>query len=481
MITIHTRHGGIPALASATHPPHEPLLCTLKILNKGVQFGVILELVLPTHGVADKRLYQLHCGGDNLVPGGNSLAKMDTLSHKLSLSLLRYGETRPGTLSLSLKQPCPLWYPVGLSKLDADFRKLLELARSPAIHIVFDIAWLSDQNLKELKCILGGSQKFISVPVLPELKKSHKEVDWLIINHMQDAAPEACVPAEDQASVVISIEHGEIKAPPFQDEEYDRPPPYAHVSSKRSRHAGPSLTLDAHDLKRATPAPSLCAESTASSCATAPVDLFQEAVTSAVKKVLSHLLRKELLRKKRLLRKKKLLGKKKLAQVVMKVFPQVLEELLQKTSAGHDDPTHDPTFSIIKGAIKSAYESYGEVMDNNLDQSLKSASIELEELNVELKGDLAARAEDEMASCNDHLNEMKAEFDQGVVERVGVLEDYADKVVLNTMDRLNGLLDPVRTRVLHGGGDVPFASEQSQRAMSLPVSKDDKERIAKVA
>lgn len=239
MKTIHTRKGGIPALASATDPVREPLFCTLKILNQDVQFGVILELVLPNHGVGNKRLYQLHCGGGNLVPGENSLTKWDTpLSHELSLSLLRLGESRPGTLSLSLKQPCPLWYPVGHSNLDADCRKLLELARSPEIRILFDTAWLSSQNLTQLKCILEGSQEFASVPVLPKFKISHKEVDWPIINLMQDTAPEAYAPAEDQASVVMSsIEHAEAEVPPFQDVEYDSPPPYSHVSGKRSRHS----------------------------------------------------------------------------------------------------------------------------------------------------------------------------------------------------------------------------------------------------
>lgn len=231
MITIHTRKGGIPALAYTTDRKLEPPFYTLKMLNQDVQFEVILELVLPTNSVGNKRLYQLRCGGGNLVPGENSLTKMDTpLSHELSLSLLRYGKSRPGILSLSLKQPCSAWYPKGHSNIDPDFRKLLELARSPVIHIVFETTWLTKKNLTRLKCILKGSQEFASVPVLSEFKVSHKEVDWSIINLMQNATPEAYVPAEDQASVVIpSIENAGAEAPRFQDVIYDEPPSYAHV------------------------------------------------------------------------------------------------------------------------------------------------------------------------------------------------------------------------------------------------------------
>ena len=481
MKTIHTHKGGIPALAYAAHRVLEPPLYTLKILNNKMQLEVILELVLPINSVGNKRLYQLHCGGGNLVPGGNSLTRMDTpISHKLSLSLLRQGESRLGTLLLSLKQPCSLWYPKGHSNIDADFRKLLELARSPVIHIVFDTAWLSKNNSTQLQRILKGSQEFASVPVLPELKASHKEVDWPIIKLMQDATPEAYVPAEDQASVVISsIENAGAEAPRFQDVGYDEPPSYAHVGrhlrpgrgltpeipgSKRAREDSnsPSKT------KRATRAPSLRAESPASSTATVSVDLFQEAVASAVEKVLSQMVQKDLL--------------------------PVSDELLRKTPAGqsplrylspappcsripnvlpHHDatPTHRPTLStMIKEAVTTAvHESLDETFYNAVDQSCNSASIELAEYSTTLRCELETTKEDHMADCNDELNHMVVEAKQRLEE---ALETYAEEMLLRTEDRLNA----IGNRALSKG--LLNVSEQAQRAKSLPVSNEDRKTIA---
>ncbi|XP_014550246.1 hypothetical protein COCVIDRAFT_115980 [Bipolaris victoriae FI3] len=489
MKTIHTRKGGIPALAYATHRVLELPLYTLKILNQDVQFEVILELVLPINSVGNKRLYQLHCGGGNLVPGGNSLTNMDTpLSHELSSSLLRYGESRPGILSLSLKQPCSAWYPNGHSNIDAEFRKLLELARSPVIHILFDTAWLSKENLTLLKCILKGSQEFDSVPVLPEFKVSHKEVDWSIINFMQDATPEAYVPAEDQASVVISsIENAGAEAPRFQDVRYDEPPSYAHVGRHlRSGHGltpeipGSKRAREDSNLppktKRATLAPSLRAESPASSTATVSVDLFQEAVASAVEKVLSHKLEKELI------------------QMVKKELLPVLDELLRKTPAGqspsrylspappcsqipnalpHHDatPTHRPTLStMIKEAVTTAvHESLDETFYNAVDQSCNSASIELAELSTTLRGDLEITKEDHMADCNDELNHMVVEAKQRLAEE---LETYAEEMLLRTEKRLNA----IGNRALSKG--LLNVSEQARRAKSLPVSNEDRKTIA---
>lgn len=244
--------------------------------------------------------------------------------------------------------------------------------------------------------------------------------------------------------------------------------------------ADSSLTPDAHDPKRprehscpspeterATPAPSLHAESTASSSATVAVDLFQEAVTSAVNELLPHVLEKELLEKE-LLREE--LWKKKMTPVVMEVLPQVLKELLQTTSAGHDDSTHHPTLSTeVERAFTSAHESCVQELEETLDQRVNSASIELEEHSDEIRVDLATYKEDCIASCNDHLNEIKAGFDQGVVERVKDLENIADMVVLKAMDRLNEHFDHIGTQTVRKRGDVLIASEQSQRARSLPV------------
>ena len=490
------RRIGVPAFAYPAHDASTLWSCKLKIINRNTQFAISLEHPIDVDG--EQQLITLRYEGDNLVPGRISLEDRDIgVSAAFLSKTTRQGNPKLRLLSLTLKKPCSVWYPKNNPKLDMSFQTLLTLARATKVCIYFDSCWLGE-NTRKFQKIVRSSEEFVGVPLISQFTNLYQEADWQIFNSIPAAEPGVCISSKDSVSgAILSIEDVGAEAPPFEDVVHDNPPPYPHdMLGKRSRPDS-SFTPDAQGLKRArehscssletelaTPAPSLQAESTASSTATVPADLFQEAVTSAVEKVFSHMLKKELV------------------QVVKQELPQVVAELFRKTPADHSpsrclspaspcnripnalahhDATHTlhPTLStMIKEAVHKALD---ETLDETLDRHHQSVTIGLDEYGDDLRIGLAASHEDHMVHCNDDLNEMKAEFKQYLVDSLDDFEDFADEVVVTTENRLNKLGDTMGNQAFCGRGDVLVASKQSRRATSLPVSRYDKERIAEGA
>ena len=160
MINNLVRKEGAPALAYAAHDSSVRFPCSLKILHAGVQFGVSLEFPLPSHGIHDKQLLVFRYEGNNVVPGKSSLTEADLT---LPADLARNGDSQPGTLLLTLKEPCSVWYPKEHGGgLGADFPKLVNLAMATEVCICFDVKWLG-KNLKRFKEIFKGPREFTGI------------------------------------------------------------------------------------------------------------------------------------------------------------------------------------------------------------------------------------------------------------------------------------------------------------------------------
>lgn len=508
MVTNLLPKEGAPAWAYAAHDLTTKWLCSLKILHSNLQFGVSLAIHLPSHSAHDKPLI-LRYEGNNLVPGKSSFTINNTT---LPAELARNGESKPGTLSLTLKEPCSLWYSkTSSSSLRADFPKLVNFARATEVRICFDSNWLG-KHRKKFGDILKGSQEFAEILHLPEFISCYEQAQWPLLEFILNAGPVAHVPTKDLASgVVPSIENAEIKVPPFEGVEHESPPPYAHVSGKRSRCAGSSPTPD-YDSKRvrnrstpstetecAAPPPSFRADSIASSGATVEVDFFQERVTSTLKDVLPHLLesaRAELVKKE--LPK---VVRKELSQAVRAELPRVLEELVQKTLADHSprqrlSPTppvtqipdatihngpilnhHIVLRTIIEGAVTKVLREFLEDAADQAEQLYDAAVLEVEERGDEVGRSIEVDIDHRLAAFNDELNEMEDESKQNIAECSEEIAAHAEEVVLDTCRRLDQLGDITINQTLCKLRD-PLVSYQSRRARSLPVSKEEKKTIA---
>ncbi|XP_014556837.1 hypothetical protein COCVIDRAFT_37550 [Bipolaris victoriae FI3] len=494
MVHSLVRKEGVPALAYRGCHKSMTWFCSLKIVHVGEELAVSLEHSMPSHGVDHKQVFILRYEGDNLVPGKNSLGAIGlSVPASLMSTMQRHGNPNFQTLSLTLKKPCSIWYPKESTSLHDDFPKLLTLARTKEVRIFFDTNWLADRNFQTLQCIVTGSRQLAKISRTAQFSSLYQELDWLPLRFIQDANHGTDTATENPASGVIpSIE---AEAPPFQDVVHDNPPPYTQPSGKRPRHSSTSLTPDDYNPKRArehsrssldmdgaSPTPSLRAKSTVSSSATVSVDLFQDAVTSAVQQMLSSTLNKTLSE----------VLQKELPSAIRRELPHVLEKIIQKTIADSpsrcsspippctqilNEPTHHVSTpnshftlgKMIKGAVTTAVR---EALDEARDQSSElytSASIELEEYSTELKGDLAATTEDHMVNCNENLDEMVAKAEQRLSDYLTDFEAHADELVIKTEDRLYSI-----SKKSYCSPEVHIVPKPGQRAASLPILKDAK-------
>lgn len=234
---VHTlvRKEGVPALAYAGCNEAQTWMCSLKIVHEGGEFAVTLEHSLSSDGVDHKQVFLLRYEGDNLVPGKNTLGISNmSVPAELMCEMPRQGYPDFQTLSLTLKEPCSIWYPKGSSSLHDDFPKLLSLARTKEVRIVFDTNWLADRNLKTLQRILDRSQQLAKITGHAYFSYAYNELDWLPLRFIQHVNQGTDIAAKDAAPGVAPSIKAEV--PPFQDVQHDNPPAYMQPSGKRPRH-----------------------------------------------------------------------------------------------------------------------------------------------------------------------------------------------------------------------------------------------------
>ncbi|CAA9959442.1 hypothetical protein PTMSG1_02860 [Pyrenophora teres f. maculata] len=446
------------------------------MLHSDTQFVVSLGHSISIHGVDDKQLFTLRYQGDNLMLGKTSLRDVAIPLPEGSLDMIaRQGQPRPRTLLLSLKAPCSVWYPHSLGNevysLHTSIAELLTLARATEVRILFDINWLGKNNLARLQSVVEGSQQLTGVPVIPQFACLYQQVDWSVLDSVQDAKSGAYLSTEDEA------------VPSIEDALLDAPPSYAHVSGKRSRKTRTSSTPNSPPPKRllqdptCAPSPPERAKSMASSTATVQVDVFQDIVTSAVEKVLPDLLRTQL------------------PSILQDLLPGMLTGLSPSPSLSptpcsshivnaltqhRRTSSHNPTpAAVVRAAISTHTKTHlQELLTDALEQASElhnSARNEFEDDLVDIKLEMATLKEDHIAAFNEECNEKLAELKERLAEDEDETEvaakEYSDEIVLRTWDKLNMMEKGVRCRCKcrYGLKNKQVKLEQGTRAMSLPL------------
>ncbi|EUC39903.1 hypothetical protein COCMIDRAFT_110211 [Bipolaris oryzae ATCC 44560] len=454
---------GVSALAYTADDASVPWLCLLRIVKShtDTQLGLYLEYPLPRTGVDDKQRVFLRYEGDNLVPGTISLTKLDiSPAATLLTDIGRNGSHQTRSLSLTLKQPCSVWHRKDAPSVCPDFPKLLKLARARQVRIVFDTNWLGT-NYSRFQCIFNGSKEFTRVPVLPNFTNLYRQVEWSILSLLQDVIPE----------VDTSIEGARAGEHIAQDRATQDPPPYQQEPGlgKRSRDNGSSPTHDTPATKRSRHppySPSLdCTPPTSqiSSTSTVPINLFQEAVASEVKKAL----------------------------------PGLLAEYFGGMRTGHSSSPHssptppytrspnvptryDRTLSgcltpttEMKRTITGAFaRTFAQDIDRAFEHASEhaselynSASIEIEEIVANARSDLAMISEDQKFDFNEYCNKQLDEFEQRVAEG----KEEAEAEVLDTFLAASENWDTAKQIV--SANNKQSALNKVRRAISLPLLK----------
>ncbi|EMD65957.1 hypothetical protein GGP41_010728 [Bipolaris sorokiniana] len=460
---------GVSALAYTADDASVPWLCLLRIVKShtDTQLGLYLEYPLPRPGIDDKQRVFLRYEGDNLVPGTISLTKLDiSLPATLLTDLGRNGSHQTRTLSLTLKQPCSVWHRKEAPSVCPDFPKLLKLARARQIRIVFDTNWLGT-NYSRFQCIFNGSKEFARVPILPNFTNLYRQVEWSILSLLQDVSPGADTPIDGARA-------GEHIA---QDMTTQDPPPYQQEpgSVKRSRDNGLSPVPDTPATKRSRHPPDSplldCSTPTSqvSSTSTVPVNLFQEAVASEVKKAL----------------------------------PGLLADFFGGMRTGHSSSSRSsptPPYTRISNAptrydrtpnrrltpitemertITSALtQTFAQDIDRAFEHASEhaselynSASIEIEEIVANARSDLAMISEDQKFGFNEYCSQQVDDFEQRVAEGKEEAEAEIRDVFLTASENFDTAKQAARANYRQN------ALNNGRRAISLPLVKEDEDGI----
>lgn len=460
---------GVPALAypdGASEPQQYTLKILCSISNSIPQFVVSLEKSIPVED--SKHLITLRYEGPNIVPGQCALRDDKTPAPpELLNDLARGGTSQIQALSLKLKEPCSVWYPKSLSNRKSSLtgsNELLTLAKATKVFIVFDTKWVHQISRPQLMSIIRGSTPLTGISVNSEFVDSYQRSDWSIFDPAQDAKPGTYLLNEDLTSGVIrSIEDVGAGTPPTEGEDDVAPPSYTHVTGKRLRDLHPSLKPDTPSPKRVfqdtSHAFSPERAASTSSTDTVPVDLFQEAVEAAVKKLIDT-------------KYVEAAVEKHIDTIVAKYVEAAVAKML--SDALHKELASEP---LVKRAVSDSVKAHlGNTLDakvedalEQISEGLKSAEVKLEEMRDEIWHELETNTEDQLAafndSCNARIEEKSDEFKEFLEESQKGVEEHADAVVREVYDRI----DTAATSTYDHGVKVKQSKpEQTRRTMSLP-------------
>lgn len=220
-MTNNIRKHGFPVLAYSTLEPASPWLCSLlfKHSDKRKQATISLKSSISIHGFEDEQIFMFQYDADNLVPGTSSLGPATIPLPQTRLDeIARQAAPQMRTLSLSIKETCPIWCPPFSGPIapkpgfDTPFHQLVKLAKATAVHILFDYNWLHKDHQPSFQRFISQEERLTGFPVGAYYAEHYRLADWTVFSPF-DAA--------------------------------QAPPSYAECSNKRPRQ-GKSSILNSH-------------------------------------------------------------------------------------------------------------------------------------------------------------------------------------------------------------------------------------------
>lgn len=193
---------GIPVLACLTPEPLS-LFCLMRIFHNETrkQFTIALRTTARLHGAEGDQTFVAQYDADNLLPGTTAIdsATVFVSSERRSV-ITRNADPQITTLSLRLRQPCPLWCPrleVLAPKPEpgsvASFNELVALAKSTTVHITFDYKWLHKDTQTAVQRLVKGKERLRGFPVEKHYAKPLRQLSWTVFGPT-DAVDAASAP-----------------------------------------------------------------------------------------------------------------------------------------------------------------------------------------------------------------------------------------------------------------------------------------------
>ena len=219
-MTHNVRKGGIPVFVYATSDAASPVLLSLvfKCNESPAQATLSVQSSLPVDGVDEPQTITLQYDADNLASCSLGPATIPLPQLRLK-QISRKGNPQIRTLSLVLKQACPVWHLPTSRPLAARhgfeslFEQLSGLAKARTLYILFDYNWLHRETHAVFEHLVKHPQRLSAFTVDRNFARKYRCADWSIFS----------TPGDEDSYIAT-------------DEE-DPLPSYAEASTKRVRHS----------------------------------------------------------------------------------------------------------------------------------------------------------------------------------------------------------------------------------------------------
>lgn len=179
---------GFPVLVYLTSEPLS-LSCSLRIQHRESrkQVTLMLRTCISLHGADSEQAFVAQYDADNLYDTPNMAANTHIPSARLDRIVRNPRTTQIKTISLRLKEPCPLWCPqldILLPQPEPShvelFNELVQLAKATTVRIVFDNNWLSLEQRIPIQRIVDGELELAGFPVADYYSRYFKRRDWTV-------------------------------------------------------------------------------------------------------------------------------------------------------------------------------------------------------------------------------------------------------------------------------------------------------------
>ncbi|KAF2631340.1 hypothetical protein BU25DRAFT_320872, partial [Macroventuria anomochaeta] len=191
------RKRGIPVLAYPTCDTASPVSLSLffKCNESRAQATLCLQSSLFIHGFDDAQTFILQYDANNLIPGVISLGPANISLPQARLDeIARHGSPQIRTLSLALREVCPVWCSPSSGPLtprpghETALYQLAKLAQAAELHILFDYSWLRRETHAIFQRLIDHPEQLSSFPVRYHTGQ-YRRADWTVFRPLSDVDP----------------------------------------------------------------------------------------------------------------------------------------------------------------------------------------------------------------------------------------------------------------------------------------------------
>jgi hypothetical protein len=164
------------------------MLCYMRLFQKDdKQLSIALYVPVTLYGAVEEQVFVVQYDADNQrnhYPATLNSVPVHVPNDRLE-ELARHTKPETTTMTLNLKQPAPVWCPLGQMMTPQPnpasvtaFVEFVELVKATTIHLVFDYKWLPEANQAAIQRLIKGKVSLNGYSLNKFYSKNWEVKDW---------------------------------------------------------------------------------------------------------------------------------------------------------------------------------------------------------------------------------------------------------------------------------------------------------------